>query len=303
MNKKIWTIKELIDWNKEYFESKGVEEARLNIELILCKVLQKKRIDLYLNFDLPLGETELIKIREYVTRRAKREPIQYIFGEVEFDNYTFKVDKRVLIPRPETEELVNIAKKLIKEKEIKSILDIGTGSGCIPISLQNYSSKLDKNIDITAIDISIDAIDLAKENEKLIQFNNNYNFKNNITWCDIDFLDDNLINKHFENKKKYDIIISNPPYVNTKEFNELKPELINYEPHIALTDFEDGLKFFRKIVTFCATKLSYDGDLLLEFGFNQYQQIKEMFSIAGFNVEIIKDLQGINRFAIINWSK
>ncbi len=322
MNKKIWTIKELIDWSKEYFESKGVEEARLNIELILCQVLQKKRIDLYLNFDLPLGETELIKIREFVSRRAKREPLQYILGEVEFDNHIFKVDKRVLIPRPETEELVNIAKKLVQEKNYNSILDIGTGSGCIAISLQSFILQLNKNTEITAIDISDDALNLAEENEKLIQQKNSNTsvqtndknemsendetqtkIQNNINWVNIDLFDDNLMNNYFENKNKSDLIISNPPYINTIQFNELKPELIEYEPHIALTDFDDGLKFFRKIVTFCTKMLSYDGELLLEFGFNQNNQIEKMFSEAGFEVEIIKDFQGINRFAKINFKR
>lgn len=312
MNKKIWTIKELIDWSKEYFESKGVEEARLNIELILCKVLQKKRIELYLNFDLPLGEPELIKIREFVSRRAKREPLQYILGEVEFDSNIFKVDKRVLIPRPETEELVNIAKEIIKIKPIKSILDIGTGSGCIPISLQKYIDNLDKQIEITAIDISEDALSLAKENEELISSQNGINLVledsqiqnlKKIQWLNIDFLDENIIEKYFVDKNKFDLIISNPPYINSNQFNDLKPELMDYEPHIALTDFDDGLKFFRKIVTFCTKMLSYDGELLLEFGFNQNHQIKSMFLDAGFEVEIIKDFQGIDRFAKIIFKK
>jgi release factor glutamine methyltransferase len=288
VQEKIWTIKEIIDWSKDYFEKKGVADARLNIELIICKILEKKRIDLYLNFDQPLKVEELKSIREFVLRRGKREPLQYILGEVEFAELKFKVDKRVLIPRPETEELVYLCDKIIKEKNYKTIIDIGTGSGCIPLSLKNMNIE----INVEALDISSEALDLAKENSE-------YNKISGIKWHNCDFLNyENCedLKKYIE--KKYDLIISNPPYVTNQEFNNLQAELKDYEPSIALTDFADGLTFYRKLVTFSAFNLSYGGCVVAELGFNLSNSVKNLFVQAGFEVEIIKDLQKIDRIIL-----
>lgn len=299
MQEKIWTIKEIIDWSKDYFEKKGVAEARLNIELIICKILNKKRLDLYLNFDQPLKSEELKVIREYVIRRGKREPLQYILGEVEFADLKFKVDKRALIPRPETEELVYLCDKIIKENNYHNIIDIGTGTGCIPISLKN----MNKECIFTAIDISEEALSLAKENSLL-------NDINEISWLNCNFLEfekyeffnknDNLLAQKNENKfqKKYDLIISNPPYVNISEYNELDAELKDYEPSIALTDFADGLTFYKKLVTFSSLNLSYGGSLVAELGFNLSNLVSNLFLKEGYEVEIIKDLQKIDRIIV-----
>jgi release factor glutamine methyltransferase len=299
VQEKIWTIKDIIEWSKDYFEKKGLAEARLNIELIICKILNKKRLDLYLNFDQPLKSEELKLIREYIIRRGKREPLQYILGEVEFADLKFKVDKRALIPRPETEELVYLCNKIIKENKYQNIIDIGTGTGCIPISLKNMNNECN----FTAIDISENAISLAKENSTL-------NNINEINWLNCNFLEfekyeyfnnkDASVNQIKENifQQNYDLVISNPPYVSISEFNELDTELKDHEPSIALTDFADGLTFYKKLVTFSSFNLSYGGRLVAELGFNLSNLVSNLFINEGYEVEIIKDLQKIDRIIV-----
>lgn len=300
MSEKIWTIKDIIDWSKDYFEQKGIENARLNIELILGKVLNYKRLDLYLKFDQPLKENELKSIREFVIRRGKREPLQYILGEVEFCDLKFKTDSRALIPRPETEELVNFCIDLIKKNNYRNIIDIGTGSGCIPISIKNKISDLN----VYAIDISGDALELAKENAVL-------NKIEGINWIKLDFLNSKdwkkiILNSNQSNNftsntdLKFDLIISNPPYVTKEDFLTLDKELIDYEPHIALTDFADGLTFYQQIVTFSDYFVSYGGSIVAEIGYNLSDKLNTIYKKSGYHIEIYRDMQNIDRILHAN---
>ncbi len=270
MKTKEWQILDIINWSKDYFEKKNVDSPRLTIELILCNVLNLARVDLYTSFDKPLKQNELDSIKSMINKRIERIPLQYIFGQVEFYDLNFFVNSDVLIPRPETEEIVDlIIKDANKEKEL-NILDIGTGSGCIALSL---ASKLN-NANINAIDFSIPALKIAKQN------------KDNLNIDNVKLIHADIIKTI--PKKKYDIVVSNPPYISTSEMNTLEQEL-TYEPEIALTDYSDGLEFYRRFVTIFKDILSTNGMFYLEINNNLSNEILKMFRDQ-YDVELIYDI-------------
>ncbi len=275
---KIWTVLDIINWANDFFAQKGVDSPRLTIELLLCDVLQCKRIDLYTSFDKPLNEIELAKTREYVIRRAKREPLQYIIGKAHFHDYELRVDCNVLIPRPETEELAELIIKSYKHDSALDILDIGTGSGCIAILLADKF----KNSKVIACDINPKAIEIAKSNAK------KYNI-NNIEFVCLDII------SQIPNGK-YDIIVSNPPYIKQEDYKVLEPEL-KYEPGNALTDEKDGLTFYRKFSEIFPNMLKEDGKFFLEYALGQSEEIKNMFEEKYF-VTILPDFSSIYRYLI-----
>jgi len=278
MNQKLWTIKDILDWGVEYFEKKQIESPRLNIELLTCKVLNLNRLDLYMKFDKPLNKNELTELREYVKRRAANEPLQYIIGDVEFYNRIYKVNKSALIPRPETEKLIDqIVKENSNNKEnIKTILDIGTGTGCIAISLDLEFP----NSEVFAIDISDQALQLAQENADSLN-------------SGVKFFNMNILEKI--PKKKFDLIVTNPPYVSSIDYKGLENELKNYEPDIALTDNSDGLNFYRRYAEIFNSILNSKGIAYLEIGYNQEDEIIKLFNQKEFIINKFKDDQGIYR--------
>ncbi|PID61982.1 MAG: protein-(glutamine-N5) methyltransferase, release factor-specific [Ignavibacteriae bacterium] len=277
-----------IELSTDYLKKKGVKSSRLNAELLLSDILSCKRLDLYLKFDQPLNEEEKTKYRESIKRRGKREPLQYIIGKVEFYGLEFLVNKNVLIPRSETEILIEtILGSIPKDKELY-ILDIGTGSGNIPITL---SLNL-PNAKISSIDKNNESINVAELNAT------KHNLNGNVNLINIDFYD--FIKT---NKNKFDIIVSNPPYVSQNDFNELEPELKEYEPQEALTDFSDGYKFYKDILLNINSLLKEKGKLFFEIGLGQSNEIKKMMIDAGLaNIKTINDLQGIERviFGVLN---
>lgn len=276
------TILEAIQLSTEYLAKKGIESARTNAELLLADILACNRLKLYLSFDRPLSEAETNKYRELIQRRAKFEPLQYITGKVDFYGLEFLIKPNVLIPRPETEFLIeSIIPKFDKEMPLK-ILDIGCGSGIIPVTL----AKNFLNAEITTIDINPEAIECAKENAVKHEVDKNISFKI------IDILSDEAEAK----LEKFDLIVSNPPYVSDEEFPTLQREIVEYEPKEAVTDFGDGLTFYRRIASFAGNKLNNDGWLLFEIGKGQSDEIKQILDDNSFyEVEVVKDLQKIDR--------
>ncbi len=278
------TILEAINRSTEYLENKGIESSRINAELLLTHVLTCKRLDLYLFFDRPLTLEETDLYREYLKRRVKFEPLQYILGEVEFYGLKFKVNPSVLIPRPETELLVETILAGFDNKQKFRILDIGTGSGNIVISLAKYFN----NSKFIAIDISEDSLKLASENAKL-------NFVTGI----IDFRKNDILTEQFNSIDKFDIIVSNPPYISINEYQNLQPELRVYEPKIALTDNADGFKFYHSIISKADSMLKKGGKLYLEMGDGQTDTVYNLFLKYNFNkVETVKDYQNIERIIV-----
>ena len=272
------TILEVIKLGTEYLKEKSIESPRLNIELIVCSVLKIKRIELYTQYDRPFTEFEIDTIRQMMLRRSNHEPIQYITGETQFMDLILKVNPSVLIPRPETEQLVEKVLMDYPDRDKSyNILDIGTGSGCIALSLAKYF----RNSEIIAADISSQAIETAKHNA---QINNIENIK---------FFEFDILNKI--PKTKFDIICSNPPYISDIEYNSLEPELQNYEPKISLTDHDDGLTFYKRFAKIFPTMLNTNSYFYLELGYGQYPAVTEIFSVTKCSLDVSYDLSGIER--------
>lgn len=275
-------VLEAIELSADYLKKKGIEEARLNAELMLADILGMKRLNLYLNFDRPLSENEKELYREYLTRRSKFEPLQYILGYTEFFGLKIFVNQNVLIPRPETELLVETIIKHYKSDSAMSILDIGTGSGAISIALAK-----NLNCNITAIDISTKALETARYNA---DFNN--------VLDKIQFKEVDILNPTFD-LPKYDIIVSNPPYVSKDEYLTLQNEIKNFEPLIAVTDNFDGLLFYKKISEFGKSHLNNNGKLFFELGKGQFDAVKSIMQEKGYsNIEIVKDYSNIERIIV-----
>ncbi len=247
--------------------------------MMIANILRCERLDLYLNIDYVLNENELAKLREYVKRRAKREPLQYILGEVNFFGHKIKIDKRALIPRSETELLVNLIIENVNEPDkVLNVLEVGTGSGCIAISL----AKKFPQFRYTAIDISQDAVSLAIENASL------HDIKN-INFLVADFF-------LFEPKEKYDIIVSNPPYVIETDLKHLQEEL-KYEPRIALTAGEDPIAFYKRFVKFI-DYLEENGKMFLEINEKNSQDVTKLFNELSI-VQVIKDYFNLDRLLLL----
>lgn len=284
---KSWRIIDIINWGSKYLKSKGIDEARLTIELMLCHVLKCRRIDLYIDFERPLTKAELEELRNILKRRLKREPLQYIIGKTEFMGFEFKISPDVLIPRPETEILVETAIKAIREEflseTVVKVLDIGTGSGNIAISIAGF---LREKVQVLGIDLSDKAIQIAEENASL-------NNVKNVQFIHFDFFDADFENK-FQNQ--FNVIVSNPPYISAEEFETLQEEIKNHEPRIALTDEADGLSFYRRLADVSRKIISNHGIILAEMAYNQAEKVKEVFKNAGYTeIKTFKDYLGFER--------
>lgn len=276
------TVLESLELSSNFLKKKGIESSRMNAELLLAHILECKRLDLYLRFNQPLNKKETNTYRDFITRRGNYEPYQYIVGDVEFYGLKFFVDKNVLIPRQETEILIEtILEKHPKDKELK-VLDIGTGSGNIPISL---AMNLPES-KVISIDISAEAIKVAEQNREF------HDLKSRVGFIKSDILTDNLEKYN----STFDIIVSNPPYVKKDEYETLQKEITEFEPDIAVTDFSDGYKFYKEISRKSMVLLKKNGMLFFEVGLGQADDVKNIMQENGFeNVEIGKDLSEIDR--------
>ena len=275
------TVLEVIKLSTEYLQKKGVESPRANAEILLAEILKCKRLELYLAFDKPLAENEVQVYREAIRKRGLRIPLQYIVGNVEFYGLKLIVNENVLIPRPETELLVE---KIINDSDKSTnlkILDIGVGSGNISLSI----SKNLPNSKVVAIDISESALDIANQNAEINSLQDRIEFRL------FDIMNDNL-----NSLGKFDLIVSNPPYVSENDYESLEPELKNHEPKIALTDNSNGISFYKHIVEASDQLLKKPGKIYFELGIDQSAQVQEYFEQNNFtNIKITKDYSGIER--------
>jgi len=276
---KVWRIVDLIQWSESYFRGKSHQNPRLEIEWMLCSLLNCERLDLYMRFDEPLSGSQLSTLRGWVKRRSKNEPLQYITESCEFYGIEFFVDKRVLIPRPETERLIDEAIKSIKHVRSPNIFDIGTGSGCIAITL----AKEIENSNVIGIDKSMMSLQVAKKNSAELNVEN-------VTFFEMD-----ILNQY--PKEKFDLVISNPPYVPKEEIPSLMKDVKDFEPEIALTDFDDGLTFYKRISKIIPHILKDDSSCILELGLgNHPEKVLSIFKESGYsNMEIFDDYNGDKR--------
>jgi release factor glutamine methyltransferase len=268
---KPWRIIDIINWGTDRFAEKGIDNARREMEWFLCDVLDCQRIDLYIQFEDLLHENNLIKLRKMVQRRLFGEPFQHILGKGSFYGRDFRVDNNVLIPRPETELLIE---RLKVRGKVNSLLDIGTGTGCIAITAS--LEKLAENL--FATDSSVSALSVAKENIKIFNVTN------------VQMTVHNFLHNRF--KSKFDVVVSNPPYISMDDMTFLQKEVKDYEPSSALTDNADGLSFYRRFAEKFDNLLISGGVLMLEFGGNgQKDYIEKIFNGAGLKTAFFKDLQ------------
>ena len=270
------TIRELIiDITKKFQEAK-IESASIDCRLILCKYLNVDKIYLIVNSEKEIKPDE--SFYDMVNRRINHEPMQYILGSCEFMDMDFTVSPCVLIPRPDTEILVEKVISFVKDSYM-SILDIGTGSGCIPISILKYC----KNSSAKTVDISKDAIDIAKENA----------VKNGVS-DRISFINEDILS--YFPTEKFDVIVSNPPYIRPCVIDTLMPEVREFEPYIALCGGEDGLLFYRKIAKDSFLSLKTGGLIAFEIGYDQAGDVTAILSNEGFSeISVTKDLSGNDR--------
>ncbi len=276
------TVLESINLSTDFLEKKGIESARTNAELLLSSILKCKRLDLYLSYNRPLSGEETSKYREFISRRGKYEPLQYIIGNVEFYGLNITVNESVLIPRPETEILVDEIVKFANSHNYLNILDIGSGSGNITLALAKFIT----NSKLTGIDISKDAIKVSSLNAKVLELSEQVNF-----------LQEDIFNLSSDfGKNKFDIIVSNPPYVSREEYHSLQKEIVGFEPSIAVTDEDSGYTFFKKIVKESNDLLVSNGRLYFELGLGQAEKVKKMMIEYGLkSIEIKKDYENIDR--------
>ncbi|MPN09934.1 Release factor glutamine methyltransferase [bioreactor metagenome] len=281
--KATWTISGILTWTKQYFSEKGVDNPRLDAEVLLSHILGKDRLYLYVNFDQPLQPAELTAFRDAVKRRAARQPVAYIIGSKEFMGLDFKVTPAVLIPRPDTEILVETAISRLENIDTPCVLDIGTGSGAIIISV---IAKL-KSAQGAAVDISNEALAVAADNARC-----------NGAAERLQFYQGDLFNPVVG--QKFDAVLSNPPYIPNEEIAGLEPE-VRREPKLALAGGKDGLDYYRRLIDQGPAYLKPGGFMAFEVGIGQAALIADL---AAKNrvlqvVEIVKDYAGIDRVVVL----
>ena len=276
------TILEIINKTTKFFKQKDIENPRLNAERLLAALLEIDRVQLYLKYDRLMSKKETELFRDFVRRRAEYEPLQYIIGETEFMGLNFKVTPAVLIPRPETEILIE---KILLLRDTQSfpnptVWDIGSGSGCIAVALAHYWPECK----IIASDVSEDSLSLAEENASL-----------NDVKDKIQFLKHDILIDPVDSSTQADIIVSNPPYVSLEEYDNLGDEIRLFEPKIALTDDSEGLTFYERIFS-----LIENGHrckfILVEMSGTQTEKIIQIagkYNFTGLN--IFKDLNNLSR--------
>lgn len=272
------TVAKAVNDLKEKLSAAGIDTALLDAQLIVGNAAKMSRVQILTYPDKILTENEKCKINEMSVKRIKRMPMQYILGVCEFMGLNFKVNENTLIPRCDTEILVEKAIELINKNNYKSVLDIGTGSGAIAVSVAKYTDAK-----VTALDISNEAINVAKENAE----------QNGVN---VEFINSNLFSNINE---KFDLILSNPPYIEKDVIKTLEPDVKDYEPILALDGGVDGLDFYKSITKDCCKYLNKNGSIAFEIGYNQGEAVSSLINAYNFDkISIEKDLAGLDRVVI-----
>jgi release factor glutamine methyltransferase len=277
------TVLEVLQSTTEYFKKRAIESPRLNAELLLAQVLGQKRIELYLEFERVLAESELAPLRELVKRRGQGEPLQHLLGTVEFCGRTFRCDKRALVPRPETEELVEwISDFKFQISDFRAV-DVGTGSGVIALSL----ALRFPDAEIFGVDISREALELAAENAEALGLKDR-----------VQFVEGSLLENFNE---RFDLIVANLPYVATTDRSTLSREVL-HDPEVALFGGESGAEMIGELIGGAPSRLQPGGRLALEIGIGQEGTLRDLLERKNYrDIEVKKDYSGIPRFLVARY--
>ena len=280
----LWTIGRILKWTERYFKQKNIESPRLDAEVLLSHILGRERIYLYVHFDEPLEPTELARYREAIKQRVQRVPVAYIIGEKEFMGLTFRVTADTLVPRPDTEILVQAAvERLRAHGEAPRFADIGTGSGAICLSVLHFLPKAQAD----TVDISPAARAVAEENAAALEVADRVTFHTGDLLAPLA-------------GQCYDAILSNPPYIPDGDIAALAPEVRLKEPHTALAGGKDGLDFYRRLTADAPALLKDGGFLAVEVGIHQAAPVAALAAPSFSRTEILKDYAGIER-VVIAW--
>ncbi|MEO7933861.1 MAG: peptide chain release factor N(5)-glutamine methyltransferase [Chthoniobacterales bacterium] len=273
------TVLEILQSTTGYFEKHGVESARLNAQHLVAHVLKVKRIELYMDSERELFEDELAPLRDFVKRRSQGVPLQHLLGTEEFYGRTFRCDSRALVPRPETERLIELLLPLLRGRPVK-VVDVGTGSGIIALTLAAEWPEAD----VTAIDLSPAALALAGENAALLELSSR-----------VAFVSGDLLGSA---TGEFDLIVANLPYIPAGEIPRLARE-VQHDPVSALDGGPDGLDLVRRLIAQAPAHLSSNGFIALEIGHDQSERVADLLRAANFrDIRIEKDYQGVPRFLI-----
>tara|TARA_B100000519_G_scaffold194471_1_gene198267 strand:- start:627 stop:1484 length:858 start_codon:yes stop_codon:yes gene_type:complete len=282
---KTWTVLDLVEWTENYFRESGIiATPRLDAEVLLGFVLQKSRLQLYLSFEMPVFPDHLSVFRQLVQRRKEHTPVSYLTNHREFMSIDFYVDSRVLIPRPETEILVEYVLDRTSTHGPISLVDIGTGSGAIAVSLAFNRPEWY----IVATDISIDALAVAKTNATRHQ-------------TQIEFRSGDMLSTLESVDDKFDWIVSNPPYISSQDYKILPPDVRNFEPKLALASPPDGLQLIRILIESAPNYLKPNGRLAIEIGKGQRLDVEDFVhrSKKYQKIDFIPDLSGVARILVV----
>ena len=278
----MFTVLEIIKKTTDFLATKGVESPRLNAELLIGHALGRKRMQLYMEFERPLSEVELEKIRPLVRRRALREPLQYIVGDTEFCGLRLAVDRRALIPRPETELLVEHVQRTRAASPPARILDLGTGSGAIALALATAFPAAT----VVAVDRSAEGLELARSNAALTGLDGR------VTLLESDWFEAVPV-------EAFDVVVANPPYLSDAETDQTAPEVRDFEPRSALAAGDEGIADLVRIIAQAPRYLAPGGLLALETGIAQHVRLLPLLRDAGFaQVESHPDLTGRERYIL-----
>ena len=276
------TVLEILTTTAAFFADRGVESPRLNIEHLLAHVLGKRRMDLYLEFDRPLSDTELDPLRDLVKRRARGEPLQHLLGTVEFHRREFKTDRRALIPRPETERFCELVLEMFPPEQDPApiFMDVGTGSGVIALTLAGERP----NARVVALDVSPDALALARENAEKLGLADR-----------VEFTQSDLLAG--APAGPYDLVAANLPYVPAGEIAGLAREVRDHDPALALDGGPEGLTIIERLIAEVPAALKAGGRLALEIGHGQAAQVVNLLLESNFaDIRPEKDYQGVERY-------
>ena len=280
----LWTIGRILKWTEQYFKEKGIESPRLDAEVLLSHILGRERIYLYVHFDEPLEPAELARYREAIKQRVQRVPVAYIIGEKEFMGLTFKVTADTLVPRPDTEILVQAAVERLRARgETPRFADIGTGSGAICLSILHFLPKAQAD----TVDISPATRAVAEENAAALEVADRVTFHTGDLLAPLA-------------GQCYDAILSNPPYIPDGDIAALAPEVRLKEPRTALAGGKDGLDFYRRLTADAPAHLKDGGFLAVEVGIHQAAPVAALAVPSFSRTEILKDYAGIER-VVIAW--